>query len=369
MMGFGSTEPWFEMDLPGPIIVDAAYLVGFYAVILACDYFLLRYEAKVPLSRVQLRVVLAIVHSLLPMAVVSPWAPYNLFFAAMPWFYVSYTAILPVDRLSCREWLYSFYAVLLDIPDDERRRIAFAHNAQLGSGTDDPMAARKAGLVKLIRGAFKFWFMKHVIDRILPEDYTVLLRLPWFSAGSLMLTVVLGIKAYLMLGVVDLGLGLEQCVLGVPLIDLQDSPILSASPRDFWSRRWNKIVRNLLHQLIFMRAAHPDPKHGQKTTSPWKRNLRGLLVFFVSGVFHEMIIMSICRKMTLENLIFFTLHGVAVLFELTLRDRFHCKGYPRGMMRVLSVALHLLFLAATGRLFLAPFVRYDFMGIRESTFF
>lgn len=118
-----------------------------------------------------------------------------------------------------------------------------------------------------------------------------------------------------------------------------------------------------------MRAAHPDPKHEKAKSSAWRRNLRGLLVFFVSGVFHEMIIMSICRKMTLENLLFFTLHGVAVLMELTLRDRFQCKSYPKGMMRVLSVALHLVFLAATGRLFLAPFVRYDFMGIRESTLF
>lgn len=234
MMGLGSSEPWFEMDLPDPIVVDALYLVGFYVVILAGDYLLLRHEAKLPLSSVQLRAALAIFHSLLPMMVVSPWAPYNLFFAAMPWFYVSYTAILPVDRLSCREWLYSFYAVVLDIPDDERRRIAFAHNTQIGSGGHDPVAARKGGVVKLLRGAFKFWLMKHVIDQIIPEDYTVLLRLPWFSAGSLMLTVVLGIKAYLMLGVVDLGMGLEQLVLGVPLIDLQDSPIISASPRDFW---------------------------------------------------------------------------------------------------------------------------------------
>ena len=89
------------------------------------------------------------------------------------------------------------------------------------------------------------------------------------------------------------------------------------------------------------------------------RQGKGLLSFIVSGIFHELIIMSACRHITLENLIFFILQGAAVMIEVELRQG-NLKQEPKGIIRVVCVALQLIFMSITGRLFTGPFLRYQF---------
>lgn len=89
------------------------------------------------------------------------------------------------------------------------------------------------------------------------------------------------------------------------------------------------------------------------------RQGKGLLAFIISGAFHELIIMSACRHITLENLVFFTLQGIAVMIEVELRQG-NLKQEPQGIMRVICVALQLIFMSITGRLFTGPFLRYQF---------
>jgi hypothetical protein len=86
---------------------------------------------------------------------------------------------------------------------------------------------------------------------------------------------------------------------------------------------------------------------------------RGLLSFIISGIFHELIIMSACRRITLENLVFFTFHGIVCMIEVEIRQG-ALKQEPTGRTRVLCIALQLLFMAITGRLFIGPFLRYNF---------
>lgn len=98
----------------------------------------------------------------------------------------------------------------------------------------------------------------------------------------------------------------------------------------------------------------------KKNVSFWSRRQgRGLLAFIISGIFHELIIMSACRRITLENLAFFTIQGLAVMIEAKLRQG-ALKQEPEGKTRILCIALQLLFMSITGRLFTAPFLRYDF---------
>lgn len=163
-----------------------------------------------------------------------------------------------------------------------------------------------------------------------------------------------------------------------------------------FSRRWNKVVRNLLHTQIFKSTKKPGPEnkstrrmeetsnnrrvtrshtankavgiknvihdvtvtHVQpKRSSFWTTaSGRGLLAFIVSGAFHEVIIMSVCRKITLENFIFFTLQGLAVMLEVNLRQG-AWKQEPTGVTRVWCIGAQLLFMSITGRLFVAPFLR------------
>lgn len=166
----------------------------------------------------------------------------------------------------------------------------------------------------------------------------------------------------------------------------------------FFSRRWNRVIRNLLHTQLFLTNKHnteiaekeedayqqdEDKKRAQAKNVTkkqevqkyrlnessqvldllrsffCKRHGRGLITFIVSGVFHELIIMSVCRQITFENLMFFTIQGVAVLLEVVLRHG-ALKQEPEGKTRIMCIAAQLLFMACTGRLFLGPYLRYAY---------
>ncbi|KAI8138347.1 hypothetical protein BJV82DRAFT_673696 [Fennellomyces sp. T-0311] len=340
-----AVEPWVDVTLPKPIVLPGYELILFYATVLLIDYTILCNESRIPLTATQLRVLMAMVHATIPQIVVSPNVSNNMFFAAFPWFVVSCCASLPLERLTVKQTYDAFTKIILaPEPKVENRN-------------------RWEGCVKVVRGTGKLIFLSRCIEPWLPKNNAYLLSLPWLDWKSLVLTVLYGIKGYCFLGVVDIGMGIQQFVFAEPVIDLFNSPILSSSPRDFWSRRWNKAVRNLLHHIIFMRDSRfdgtkaKDAKRHEKAVP--SKNILGLLVFVVSGVFHELLILSMFRKMTLENLTFFTLQGIAVYVQLTVRKSAGwTKEDSQGLMRVLCIGCHLMFLAVTGRFFLAPYLRY-----------
>jgi hypothetical protein len=94
---------------------------------------------------------------------------------------------------------------------------------------------------------------------------------------------------------------------------------------------------------------------------PWwtSKEFSGFMSFFASGVFHEMMIMSICRRITLENLAFFILHGVVVMAEVKFRKVKGWKQDPKGLYKACAIAFNIFFFAFTGRLFVAPYLRYS----------
>jgi hypothetical protein len=69
--------------------------------------------------------------------------------------------------------------------------------------------------------------MNGVIDRTLPRRTEIALVYPWFSFASMIYTLLYGIKAYLMLGIVDIFMGAEQAITGWRMIYLFNSPIIS----------------------------------------------------------------------------------------------------------------------------------------------
>lgn len=120
-------------------------------------------------------------------------------------------------------------------------------------------------------------------------------------------------------------------------------------------------MRNLLHSLVFTKS---NKKTDEKSTSVGFFSTprgRGFLSFLVSGAFHELIICSVCRQLTLENFCFFTLHGLACMFIP--------KKNPQGLKRVGCIIAQLSFMIITGRLFLAPFLRTRFTEVLPLTFY
>lgn len=141
----------------------------------------------------------------------------------------------------------------------------------------------------------------------------------------------------------------------------------------FFSNRWNKTVRNLLHSQVFAIQAKNDMKKDdnikeiEKPEGFFSTNQgRGMMAFIVSGAFHELIICSVCRKVTLENFCFFTMHGLVCMMEAKY---FNTKQKPTGWKRAARIALNLGFMTLTGRLFLAPFLRTRFTEILPITQF
>jgi hypothetical protein len=128
------------------------------------------------------------------------------------------------------------------------------------------------------------------------------------------------------------------------------------------SNRWNRTVRNLLHSVVFI---------GNRTKQA-SDQARGLMTFVVSGVFHELIIWSVCRRVTLENLCFFTMQGLACFIQARYfksPTKKHQALPVTGWKRAVCVVAHLSFMILTGRLFLAPFLRHRFTQVHPITHF
>ncbi|KAI9264984.1 hypothetical protein BDA99DRAFT_507384 [Phascolomyces articulosus] len=228
----GGIKPWIDITLPEPIILSYFQLILFYFTLLLIDYILLSNERRIPMRAVQLRVTMAIVHATIPQFIVSNHVVANLFFAAMPWFMLTYCATLPLEHISIQEAYDSFMTIMIDqerlqkIDNGKEKKKITIHSAR--------KETLKYGCTKILRGVIKWIFLFRCIEPLLPENNSYLLSLPWFSWKSMELTLLYGIKGYCFLGIVDIGMGIEEIVLGTPLVDLFDSPIISSSPRDFW---------------------------------------------------------------------------------------------------------------------------------------
>ncbi|KAL7309296.1 hypothetical protein PS15m_011400 [Mucor circinelloides] len=350
------SSPLLDISLPKPIVLPTIQLAGLYACMLGIDYVLLRYQNKLFISRKTLRAGMTVVHAIVPLAVVSPLQPNNVTFAAVPWFLASYSAYLPTESFTLTEWMKALYSTIVD-------RSPIASNSKT--------SVNVLGLLKCLRGVAKLAALYFGVEPFLPTMPDDMLRYPWLSKESLLDTFLFGLKAYLILGVVDVTTGLAQAVTGWRMVDMFDSPLLATSPKDFWSNRWNKTVRNLLHSQVFSiqketdRKKNDDIKAEQKSEGFFStKQGRGLMAFIVSGAFHELIICSVCRKVTLENFCFFTLHGLACMLEVKY---FNAKQQPTGWKRAARITFNLGFLTLTGRLFLAPFLRTRFTEILPVT--
>ncbi|CEI93900.1 hypothetical protein RMCBS344292_08125 [Rhizopus microsporus] len=378
-------SPLLDITLPPPVILPYTQLILLYTSVIGIDLVLLRNDKRLPLSPIQLRLALACIHAILPLIFVSPNRPLNVLYAAVPWFVVSYSAHMPTDQLTPIAWIDTLIKIMVEPNDNHTNRI------------------RCRGAATSCLGILKWSFMHLFIDPLLPHRTLFALYYPWLHPMSLIYVILYGVKAYCLLGIVDIFMGLEQVVTGWNMVQLFNSPILATSPRDFWSRRWNRAVRNLLHKQVFLPEKHTPVKRQelQRKSSSRKNSMdeeqevfvvverthrkhdhkskhidkhasnelksffssrygRGLLVFIISGAFHEVIIMSTCRKLTLENFAFFTIQGIAVSLEAALRQG-KLKQEPEGKTRAMCIASQLCFMALTGRLFLGPFLRYEFL--------
>ncbi|GFQ01688.1 long-chain-alcohol o-fatty-acyltransferase [Phtheirospermum japonicum] len=146
-----------------------------------------------------------------------------------------------------------------------------------------------------------------------------------------------------------------------------DAPYLATSLQDFWGRRWNLMVSNILKPTVY----GPVRSFSAHWVSrKWAPIPALLATFLVSGLMHELVFYNIGRlRPTGEVMGFFVIHGVSLLVEIVVKNVFDGKFV---LPRIVSRPLTLLYVMYTSFwLFFPPFLRAkaDVKGCTESLAF
>lgn len=140
---------------------------------------------------------------------------------------------------------------------------------------------------------------------------------------------------------------LFNVVFRVPTDDVFIYPFLACSPRDFWSRRWNRLCCHHFHRIAFLPVAAFT--HSQA--------FAGMLVFILSGVMHDYLNWMALGQLSFENTLFFLIHGTACSLQVYFSKRYSAL---RRVPWVAAWILNGLFFLPTTPLFFAPYIRARF---------
>ncbi|XP_073059990.1 probable long-chain-alcohol O-fatty-acyltransferase 5 [Primulina eburnea] len=146
-----------------------------------------------------------------------------------------------------------------------------------------------------------------------------------------------------------------------------DEPYLSTSLQDFWGRRWNLMVPNILHPTVYQPVRSISARF---VARKWAPIPAVLATFLASGLMHELVFYNIGRlKPTGEVTCFFLLHGVSLSVEIGIKKRVNGKfTVPEIVSGPLAVAYVIY---TSFWLFFPPFLRCraEIKGCTESLAF
>ncbi|XP_055816179.1 acyl-CoA--sterol O-acyltransferase 1-like [Solanum dulcamara] len=133
-----------------------------------------------------------------------------------------------------------------------------------------------------------------------------------------------------------------------------DEPYMASSLQDFWGKRWNLMVTNMLRLTVY------DPIRlivADRIPSMWAPIPAVLATFFASGLVHELFFYYIIGRLkpSGEAMMFFLIHGVALSLEIVIKKIFNGKFL---VPRIISGPLALSFIIFTSFwLFFPPLLR------------
>lgn len=108
-----------------------------------------------------------------------------------------------------------------------------------------------------------------------------------------------------------------RATIGIQLESPSDEPYLSTSLQDFWGRRWNLMITNILRHTIYKPARSAMEVY---IGTEWAPLPAALAAFLVSGLMHEIIFFYMTRLTpTWEVTLFFILHGVCLVVEVSVK--------------------------------------------------
>ncbi|KAF7732308.1 hypothetical protein EC973_005204 [Apophysomyces ossiformis] len=330
-----ATLPLVEVPLPEPTVLPPIQYAGLFITAACVDYIVLANETKLGIGATIFRYLRPLTYLIIPIAFVSGSIALDITSMGQFWFIVSVHSQLPLADISLKDCLWTHFSMLLEDPSAVPKRQFYS----------DSLAKeiRAGGLKKIANGVAKSLFGMFIVHPLLIDNPVDILSMPWWHWEAILQTLLCGLRIYCLLGVNDIAFGFGQAVLGLEFVEAFHWPMFATG------RRWNMIVHRLFYRSLYAKKQKTD------STGPWASPVvRCLTIFVISGVFHEVIVMSLARVMTLENLAFFILHGFGTVIDTKLQTK-----SPEGWNRVACVMLYTLFLGLTLRLFLAPYLRLE----------
>jgi hypothetical protein len=180
-------------------------------------------------------------------------------------------------------------------------------------------------IMMLLRAFIQFITLR-ILMYVIPETWV---SLSFWSFESLIWPIrylLLSFILYLTIGVVtNIVFGVGGLIWGMPMNSTFPAfPFTSCSIREFWSRRWNVFIKQLLQRTSFI--VLPRWLGMSQTMS---NTVRGLMSFVLSGIFHELLFTMSTDQWSGKNMIFFLLHALFVTMEI-LWDRTRKTAQPKG---------------------------------------
>ncbi|KAI8927530.1 hypothetical protein BC831DRAFT_452235 [Entophlyctis helioformis] len=182
-----------------------------------------------------------------------------------------------------------------------------------------------------------------------------------FGFGPFLEQIVMALDVYMLLNILYLVLfhAIVE-VFGVPFQPMMDSPFISVGFRDFWSHRWNFIVKESLRRGVFqptMALLRRMTPGGDKPTfrePSWYPIVGATMSFFVSGLVHEWFITVLCDEPSFgENMIFFMLQAAYTIAEVLTLGYDPIEAIPKW----LGLAATWFIMVHSAAFFTAPFMR------------
>ncbi|CAF3327730.1 unnamed protein product [Rotaria sp. Silwood1] len=208
---------------------------------------------------------------------------------------------------------------------------------------------RREGILLILRSIFQC-IIYRILLYLIPLEWLSLSSSSFFPIFRFVRYVLLSVLLYLSIdGTTGIGFGIYTIVFNLPINRVYPVfPFTATSLRDFWSYRWNNLVKTSLQIISFVVV----PKLIDPIVSMNKK-AKGLFAFFLSGFLHEYTFWFVSSTWSGKNMIFFSLHGLLVLLEITMKmpvkpNTF--KGKLLGWMWTIGILL------ITAPLFFDPFI-------------
>lgn len=202
-----------------------------------------------------------------------------------------------------------------------------------------PLTDAKKPRKRMLRGLLKFFIL--FLVAVLISAFPVL-RENMFTAAYVCLW-----SVYLVVsGFVDSYSGAIMWFTQWDTAEFCDSPFLATGPRDFWSRRWNMLFRNVTHACIFtpLKNLGVSPLYGVT------------LVFIVSCLVHEYMVLVSAHSTAWLGWMsaFFVIHALATMLNTYIARNKTWIRLIHHVPNAVFVVSHMLWIAITAPLFFTP---------------